>query len=117
MSLFVDRLHAHLAADLEREILYDRFLGVDDKPRRTARTRESEATIAVDRNPVLAGKRDSIEAIVAVAAARRLPLHGIGDIDKLDRRIGDRFSILVGDAATQRRLRRRLVFRLVDRGR
>ena len=107
MSLFIERLHAHLAGDLEREILDKRFFGIEDNPPfATLDSRnEAETAIAVDLDLVLAGKPDPIEVIAAVAVGRRLLDYAIGDVDQLDRRVGDRFSLLVDDAAAQRRIR------------
>ena len=105
MSLFIERLHAHLAGDLEREILDNRLLGIDDNPPFAIldSRNEPETAIAGNLDLVLAGSPDPIKVIVADAVGFRLLGSASGEVDQLDRRVGDRFALLVDDAATQRR--------------
>ncbi len=66
---------------------------------------------------MLSGIPNAIEVVPSIAIGCGLLNQAIRDVDQVNRRVGDRLSLLVENAATQRRCRSRLIFRLFHRDR
>ena len=103
MSLLVERLQPHLAGELECEIADERLRRVEHDVRAIPVICQTEAAVAENHEPVLAGSPRAIDGVMTVPRGFHLLDDSIRETDQMNVCVGNWIPLLVDNATAQDR--------------